>query len=112
MQFGRAYYSERKMLSPVKQRVVRRPVSVKSRMPKGAKERTALIRYTAQGSVTISVSRKQNRLPDEELSALSRTLCVLCMLWRQNDRTLIHAESRLKFPIRCVIIISAYFGGR
>ncbi len=38
-------------------------------MPKGAKERTALIRYTAQGSVTISVSRKQNCLPDEELSA-------------------------------------------
>ena len=69
MQFVRAYYSERKMLSPVKQRVVRQPISVKSRMPKGAKERTALIRYTAQGSVTISVSRKQNCLPDEELSA-------------------------------------------
>ena len=84
------------MQSPANQRTVRQPISVRSRMPKDAKERTALIRYTAQGSVTISVSRKQNcplrydqqrkvftkqmqdkldeyeaenRLPDEELSA-------------------------------------------
>ena len=81
------YSSERKMLLPVKQRTVRQPISVKSRMQKGAKERTALIRYTAQDSVIISVSRKQNCLPK----------CLMILhLWRSMTSSARCSRSRCR----------------